>query len=439
MYLLFTIILWFISLFIFNYCFKKWINPVSIYGSIWVAMILFYEMRLMAYTTLSNETWIVILSTYILLMFGSITIFTARSLYKPFKQEEIEKTSVISPLFNNEAKLLVRLILILSSLGLISTAHHWYNLLQEFGSITNVLIQAAVIYQMRVEGDIGTGIPYIFAGVHMALFLTGIYSAYKNKFNFLILIPFLILILKSLAEVSRAGLLLGLFEFIIGFVFYKQYLSTIKPTEKKSNKKIIFGLIIILTMVIAGATAVKVFRAPYESYKASSSSLNKFEKGVFFSPTIYLYLSSHIGVLNNYLQKQDENNYFGEVTFFPFYRLISKFEVIDEPRYYQKGYFIPMWSNTGTYLRDLHADFGYTGLFLIPYLLGMISTFYWIRFYEKQNFIDFVILCFVTIILAYSFLLMATRFGNWLISLIGFLVIIPILENRYKKQGYLSV
>jgi oligosaccharide repeat unit polymerase len=286
---------------------------------------------------------------------------------------------------------------------------------------------------MRVEGEIGTGIPYIFAGVHMALFLTGIYTAYKNKFNFLILIPFLIIILKSLAEVSRAGLLLGLFEFIIGFVFYKQYLNSIKTSENKSNKKIIFGLVIILALVIAGATAVKVFRAPYESFKASSSSLNKFEKGIFFSPTIYLYLSSHIGVLNNYLQEQDENNYFGEVTFFPVYRLISKFEVIEEPRYYQKGYFIPMWSNTGTYLRDLHADFGYFGLFLIPFLLGMISTFYWIKFYENKRMIDFIILGYITIVMSYSFLLMATRFGNWLISLIGFVIIIPLLERRYSR------
>lgn len=433
MYVLFTLILWFTSLFIFKYLFKKWINPVSIYGSIWVVMILFYEMRLMAYVTLRNETWIVIIAAYILLMFGSITVFAARGLHKPFDEKEIEKTTVISPLFDNEAKLLVRLILTLSFLGLISTAHHWYNLIREFGSITNVLLQAAVIYQMRVEGEIGTGIPYIFAGVHMALFLTGIYTAYKNKFNFLILIPFLIIILKSLAEVSRAGLLLGLFEFIIGFVFYKQYLNSIKTSEKKSNKKIIFGLVIILALVIAGATAVKVFRAPYESFKASSSSLNKYEKGIFFSPTIYLYLSSHIGVLNNYLQEQDENNYFGEVTFFPVYRLISKFEVIEEPRYYQKGYFIPMWSNTGTYLRDLHADFGYFGLFLIPFLLGMISTFYWIKFYENKRMIDFILLGYITIVMSYSFLLMATRFGNWLISLIGFVIIIPLLERRYSR------
>ena len=35
-----------------------------------------------------------------------------------------------------------------------------------------------------------------------------------------------------------------------------------------------------------------------------------------------------------------------------------------------------MWTNTGTYLREIHADFGYVGLFTIPFLLGLLTTIF---------------------------------------------------------------
>ena len=433
MSILITLFIGFSTVILFRILFDKWLNPISIYTLIWVTMIVLYEIRLMSYIPLRSETWIVIGSTYLFLVLGSLTVFSAKSLVND-SEKIFNKSLVLSSIFfKNNAKVLLYLIIILSLFGLISTLQHWYSLIKEFGSIEGVMLQAAIIYQMRVEGEIGTGIPYIFAGVHMALFISGIYSAYKNKFGLVVIFPFLILIFKSLAEVSRAGMLLGLLEFFIAFIFFKQYLAISRTIPKRANKGIIIGIILVFIFVIAGATAVKIFRAPFESYKASSSSLNKFEKGIIFSPTIYLYMSSHIGVLNKYLESQNEKNYFGEVTFFPFYRLVSKFDVIKEPTYYQKGYFIPMWSNTGTFIRDIHADFGYTGLFLIPFLLGISSTFYWIRFYQKQKFIDIIILSYLTIILAFSFLLMATRFGNWLISIVGFIFIIPLIEKYYNR------
>jgi hypothetical protein len=94
---------------------------------------------------------------------------------------------------------------------------------------------------------------------------------------------------------------------------------------------------------------------------------------------------------------------------------------------------------TGTYLREIHADFGYTGLFLVPFLMGLITTFYWFRFYEKKKLIDFVILVYMYITVALSFLVIISRTSIWFISFAALLAFVPLLEkykgNNPEKDG----
>ena len=80
-------------------------------------------------------------------------------------------------------------------------------------------------------------------------------------------------------------------------------------------------------LFVGSATIIKDFRGTFESYKASSSSLNKLEKGLIISPSIYLYVSSHVGVLSKYFQDPREKAMFGENTFQPIYNFLSKFGI----------------------------------------------------------------------------------------------------------------
>ena len=124
-----------------------------------------------------------------------------------------------------------------------------------------------------------------------------------------------------------------------------------------------------------------------ESYEGTSNELRQFKDNLIISPSLYLYLSSDVGVLSQYLRSEGtsypEMDYtqFGQNTFLPVYNFLSKFGFIDRVSGYQRGYFIPMWTNTGTYIRELHADFGITGILLGPYLIGLLIT--WIAFIPK--------------------------------------------------------
>jgi FtsH-binding integral membrane protein len=99
-------------------------------------------------------------------------------------------------------------------------------------------------------------------------------------------------------------------------------------------------------------------------------------------------------------------------------------------------YHIPVWTNTGTYIRELHADYGVTGVFLIPYLLGMIITFLWFKFYEKNNLIVMTVLVYLFIIVGFSFLMIITRLNIWFLGQILIIAYIPLLEKMATRTKH---
>lgn len=408
--------------------FKAWFNPLALYTFIWMMMIVLYEMRLMNFVTLSITTWSAILSAFLCFLLGVFTVLSVKKWMKD-NDENFANKHMFYKIFSDNGFVLKLSIIIFSIIGLIGAFQHWGVLLKKYGSIADVLIQASMVYRNRVEGDIQGVIPYLGAATHIAIVLSAIYTAYKNKFKFVILLPFIALIIESLAEFARANMILGLFEFLISFFLLRTVIKNQKIESNVGKKKNLVGIIVIFVLIFLTASFIKNLRDSSESFKASGSTINKYKGGLFISPAIYFYSCSHLGVLNNYLRSESEQNYFGEETFLPFYRFISKFDVINKPSYYQRGYYIPMWSNTGTYLRDIHADFGYSGLFIIPYLLGLFSTLFWFRFYQNNRIFDFLILVYINIIIAFTFVGIATKFANWLLSLIGLIILIPVMER----------
>ena len=116
------------------------------------------------------------------------------------------------------------------------------------------------------------------------------------------------------------------------------------------------------------------------------------------------------------------------------YSFLSKVGIMQPLEFFPRGYYIPMWTNSGTFLRELHADFGFTGIFIGPYLIGMLITWFWYKFHEKNNIIYLALLVYFTLIIGFSFLIIVTKFNQWYISLFFILIYIPFLERMAKKS-----
>lgn len=414
-----------LAVFLGKYIFDKWFNPLSIYSFIWMSMILLYELRLIPFADLRIETWVVILLGFISFLLGILTIYFARGIFK----KNNTSSSTIPKILLDDGLTIKYAVVFLSIIGFYSAIQHWAVLIDEFGSIVGVLLNATKYYRMRVAGEIKGVVPYIFIASYIGIFLSGIYTAYKKKLTFVAILPILAVILKEIANLGRAGILLGLVEFMTVFILFRYLLSRIHKGDIIKKSRILFAVLIILSLMVGGAILVKSVRNPIDSFQGTSRGLQSFEGNVILSPSIYLYTCSHLGVLNKYLEKDNEVGHWGEHTFLPIYNLISKFGVLEHPSFFQKGYFIPMWTNTGTYLRELDADFGKAGVLIFPYLLGFIITFLWFKFFESGSLMSLILLTYSFLIVIFSFLVMVSRLSSWFISLGVLLIVIPILEQ----------
>jgi oligosaccharide repeat unit polymerase len=383
---------------------------------------------------LRETTWLLIILAFLSFSIGSITVFWGRQSFNLSNSISTNNNEALT-IFSDGGKTVKMIILITGTIGFIAALQNWVVLLNKYGSISNVLLSANEIYSLRVDSKLTGVLPYFSAFSLIGICLGGAYTAYKNKLTLIVLLPFVAAVLKSLAQFGRVGMLIAFVAFISSFFLYRNYIASRADRRNFSSKKIILVFLFFLILIISAASVVKIFRGTYEGFKGATKELAAFKEGVIISPSVYLYLSSHVAVLNQYLVKGVEEADFGENSLAPFYNLFSKFGLTERVPYDARGYFIPMWSNSGTYLREIHADYGVIGVFLLPYLLGLFSSYFWVRFYYYGKPSSFIILLFLYQIIILSFFSIITRGAEWFIALFFLLAIFPTIKRIALKNA----
>lgn len=416
--------------------FKKWINHLTLYCVIMGGGTFFYELKLLPYYDLIPLAWFFLISSSLAFLLGILTVINAKSLF-PKDQIFSKKENLLLPIFIDNGEALKYSVLLFSIIGMLVAIQRWVVLIQMFGSIPAVLLNAAVIYRLNVNGEIKDFIPILPSFVYVAVFLSGIYTAYKGRFSFLTFLPFIGIVLKELTYFGRGEILLSLMEFLFSFFLFRHLLSA-DASERFtfSKKNAFFATTILVVFLITSASFIRTTRGAYENYIGASKGLKQLKGNFFISPSIYLYLSSDVGVLSKYLDSNGENTKFAENSFFIVHVFLSRLGLIERPLDFQKGYHIPMWTNTGTYIRELHADFGILGVFLVPYLIGTLITWMWFKFYEEKSLIVFAFLVYFYLIIGFSFLVMVTRLNQWFMSLFIIVVYLPFLQKLAMRRKF---
>lgn len=438
MSLLIIAVIIFLGMILGRYLFKHWFNHLTLYCLIFGGSIFLYELKLLPYVEIIPFTWFIIISSFLSFLMGILTVIAARNLYYK-KPTYIEHSDIMLKIFSDDGKVLKYSILFFSLISLYAAVEFWMVLIRQFGSIPAVFLNAQVIYRLNIIGKLSGTTPYIYLVGYVAVFLAGIYTAYKGKFTLLAFIPIFSLILRDLAGSGRAGMLFALMEFIFTIILFRYLLKKDRLRRFKFSKlSIVVVSTILLALFIASASLVKVSRGVVkaENYSGASRELREARDNLILSPSLYLYLSSDVGVLSKYFSSDGEDTPFGQNTFMTAYLFLSKFNIVERPHEFQKGYFIPMWTNTGTYIRELHADFGTLGVLLGPFLLGLLISWLWFKFFEQQNIIALAFLVYLNIIVGFSFFVMATRVIYWSTSLLMLILFLPILEKLsvYNKR-----
>lgn len=428
----------FLSILLGKYYFEKHINPISIYSFIWFGLLTFFHLKLINYDNLSIDAWILILFSYLSFILGISVYFTA---IRIFKSDSNQTQNIsISTIFSLDGKILLYLVVFFSILGLIGALQHWNILIDKFGSLVEVFLHLGLIRQMTVRGEIEGILPYISAFSFVAIFFSALYSSWRRKIALISFLPLVAIILKDTAAAGRVGILIGFLEFGLTYIFTSYYLNKFRINEnkKRHNFSIYFSILIVIIIFFTSIFFIKGLRGGSEDLTGAGRSISSLRNNLFITPTLYLYFSGHVGVLSKYLEKDVEKARFGENTFRFVYNIFDKFGFTENAEMYQRGYYIPVWINTGTFLRELHADFGISGTLLFLFLLGIIISGVWVSFYKSGNITYLVFLVHLGLIISLSFLMMITRLTTWSISLLTILLVLSMTEKIFEKNKILQ-
>jgi oligosaccharide repeat unit polymerase len=304
-------------------------------------------------------------------------------------------------------------------------------LIEKFGSITGVLLSGNFVYRLRVANKLSGMIPYLAAFGLPAVCLAGLYCGRIGQIKLLALLPLVAVIVEDIGAAGRAQMLFA------GILFFSAYfLARAASDGEKSfhligRGKRLLQFVLVLAILLTAAEFVRSYRLTHERFYGMSTELSKLERQTFIiTPSIYLYLSSHPGVFNAYLQSDSEHPFPGSNTFAPLFRILSRFGIGEYVPYFQKFYNIPINTNTGTYLRELHADFGLAGILLAPYALGFLCTLVWFRIKRRPRLFSLAFLSHLYVIVGFSFWYQVTRVGHWFVSLLVALVVCGFIDLR---------
>jgi len=431
MSLLIIFVISFLGIVLGKFLFRKWLNHLTLYCFFFGSSVFLYELKLLPYVNITPFTWFVVITSFLSFLLGIITIIGARNLYKE-NPTFIEKSDISFKIFSDDGKTLKYAIILFSLISVYSAIEFWMVLIKQFGSIPGVIINAQIIYRLTISGELKGATPYISIFGFVAVFFAGIYTAYNRKFTLLSFVPLLSIIIREVGGAGRAAMSVALVEFVLSFFLFRYLLNNDSFKRFKFSKmSAVVASTILITIFIVGVSLVKISRASETSEKFSGASreLLQTKENIFLSPSVYLYASSNVGVLSKYLSSKGENIGFGQNTFQTFYLILAKLGIIERPYEFPKGYFIPMWTNSATYLRDLHADFGIAGVLLGPYLLGLLLTWLWFKFYERKNMIAFTFLVYFYLVVVFACLGIVTRFHFWTLALLFIVLFIPVLEK----------
>ena len=171
----------------------------------------------MPYVNIIPLAWFYIISAFLSFLFGILTVFGSRNLY--YKKEIFNKEEIFLNVFKDDGKLLKYSIIFFSVVCLLIAIQNWIVLIKMFGSIPAVLINANLVYKLNIEGEMKGTIPYFSSVGYVAVFFSGVYTAYRKRFSLLTFFPFFGIIIKELATVGRAGMLLALWNFCSLFFY----------------------------------------------------------------------------------------------------------------------------------------------------------------------------------------------------------------------------
>lgn len=424
-----------------RWAFHRWYNHISIYSTVWGVSLFLLELRLINYYVIEDEVWWIIFTAWILFIIGSLTVVAAKRATDDGHETDLDGNDRTSEdhVFV-ERRVLEVALWILIAVSMAGAIQTWLVLIDMFGSVSNVILRGAFLYSMRVSEGIKGAVPYFKFLCLPATLLAGVYTAKMGRMKIIAIIPIIISIIVDLSSMGRAMMIMTAILFMTGYFLAKPSRNATRTSKRSMvNIKGVLAISLAIILLIAGSELVRSTRHVNENVTGAKRALKQLQGASFITPTVYLYLSSHHVVFNQYLKKEEQERFVGANTFAPFFRLLAKLGFDTDVGAYQKFYRVPVDTNTGTYLRELHSDFGFMGIVIGPYLIGLITSVLWYRYRKYRTYVSLVILSYLQVLVVMSLFYLVTIAGYLLVFLLIGLMVGAVMDARMKAGRFDTV
>jgi oligosaccharide repeat unit polymerase len=421
-----TLFFGFLTILLGRWLFGKWFNHVGLYGAIWSCSLALFHADLVPYYPLTFEAWLVIIVGWIGFVLGSASIVCAR--FAIGKLDVSNGESANKPMEPN-LRVFTFVLWVLNVVvifDMINLIHVISNLISGWG---NFFGSAVLLYTLRTSGGIPGAIPYLSAAALAGCLLGGIYIAYVGRTRIVALIPSVVIFVDSILSMDRGTIVIAAVLFVSGYALGKRRRTGLPTSLPGTKIRRIASIVVGVTLLVTGLEFVRSSRGILEGTFAAGS-LSRMKGASFITPSIYFYITGHFGVLNQYLKKDAEQNIVGRYTLAPVWRTIAKLGFETKVGSNQPFYHTPFVGNNGTYLRELHADYGLTGVAVAPFALGAIVSGFWFRALKTGKLRDKMILGHTLIFVAMSIFQVVTQQGSWLASLIFGLILSHAIDRK---------
>jgi oligosaccharide repeat unit polymerase len=375
-YLILGIIYLGLSLGISRWLYGRLVSPIGVFGLAFGFIFLALALPIMNYPPLSGEAILAFLLVIVSMILGTIV---GSGLNRTLNRRVARLPISIYPA--TRVKLLLILSLFVGSIGILLQV---YYMGRTVGSVSVLVQHPTLIYSMRVayEWITPSWVGYISSVCYASFFLAGccvVFFGWTTPWPYWATVNILVLSVTTMgrAVIIWGGLLFVNGYFLTGLVTGKSLMAQWRSSRRRLAvvfaAVVFFAAIVGIRYVRAGDQFTYTISRAQSSVKVSYDQRN----GLFWNAFLATYVPLTGGVLafDETLASGDSDLGWGEKTFNALARIVDP--SIRRYGTYRESANIGV--NVYTALGDWFYDFGWPGLFLVPFAVGAIAG----RLYQK--------------------------------------------------------
>jgi hypothetical protein len=203
----------------------------------------------------------------------------------------------------------------------------------------------------------------------------------------------------GLLSLGRQEVAINILFVILSYLFMHRLCRLRRPWEALQP------LVVPAAILAALFVLIEVLLRKGQTYERDSRAT-----GFLFS--LYWYIAAPLGAFAEYLKNSDHALTMGQSLFFPVYKWLARLHLVAPvtKTVLTEWVHIPYPANVYSYLRDIHEDFGFVGLAIVPYVLGSLSAVLQRRaegFFPYLNL--YLVLLVLLIFSCYKYLLVSNQ------------------------------